>query len=157
MITRLEPSQRITIRTINSLIDQINRAMRISVTGLGTRSTQGSGGTQISISGSGAPGPPGSSVTVAKVIDHNSRGGGYYNCQLQRVDAGSNWDRSEQDIFSDTEADVVTILNLGEHNGDAHGLAVNDLLVCWTMTDNATVGNKGAVYIGFSPKYAWYN
>jgi len=85
-------------------------------------------------------------IFVAKV-DSEQEGGGYYNCYLQKLNAGDNWNTDDADVFVD-ENETVIVLNLNEHNSDSHDLSHNDGIICWKTKDEATINSQGNVYIG---------
>ena len=115
--------------------------------GRNVRVSRGPLGTHINIIDTGGAG--GDDNFIASV-DQSDAGGGYYTCDIQKLDAGAKWEDDGSDILTDnTKASDVTVFNLAEHEESTHNLAPSDLMFCWKVEDTASVSDAGSVYLGF--------
>lgn len=90
----------------------------------------------------------GTGMRICEVVT-NATGGGYYNCLMQNLNAGANWNTDDADVTAEDDVlGEVEVLNLNEHNGSSHTLAAGDLMSAWRITDIAAANNEGAVWVG---------
>lgn len=73
-------------------------------------------------------------LRVARVVD-DATGGGYYNCQLQKL-SESNWE-SNTDPFASNESAQIVVLNIPEAGKtDSHQLEADDKMFVWRQIDD---------------------
>ena len=146
----LKPLRRgdpIPAELINELIRRSQRTISVS----GMSCMEDANGWRL-VAQKGATGPPGTTLFIASVVS-NATGGGYYNCYLQELNAGADWNTDSKDIL-DNIGSTVVVLNLAEHNSTTHNLSAGSFIVCWQETDVAESGSQGEVYIGSPIKVA---
>jgi len=86
----------------------------------------------------------GGEMFIAEVVS-DATGGGYYNCQLQSLDA-TDWDTTTADQLDATDDDEQIVLNIAEIGSSVHNLDAGDLIICFNFTDDEgnvrLVGNE---------------
>lgn len=136
-------------KALNLVIPKVNKFNNINVKGpVGTFIKKTANSVNINI-----PAIPdaGIDLFVAK-IDSDATGGGYYNCYLQKLDAGDDWNTNDADVFvkDDEDDETIVVLNMEEHNSTTHDLSSDDFLICWEIDDEAELNAQDDTYIGIS-------